>query len=59
MGNMRGAYTVLLGRPERKKPLKRRRRVCEDNTKIDLQELGRGVWARLSWLRIWTGGVLL
>ena len=49
----------LVGRPDRKRPLKRQRRGCEDNIKIDLQELGRGVWVRLIWLMIWTGGVLL
>ena len=56
---MSGAYTVLLGRSERKRPLKRRRRGCEDDIKIDLHEFGRGIWARLIWLMIWTGGVFL
>jgi hypothetical protein len=32
-----------LGRPERRR---------EKNIKVDIQELGRGVWTGLSWLRI-------
>jgi hypothetical protein len=28
----------------------------EDNIKMDLQEVGWGVWTGLSWLRIETGG---
>jgi hypothetical protein len=59
MGNMRGAYSVFVGRPERKRQLKRRSCGCENNINIDLQDLGCGAWDRLIWLRIWTGGVLL
>jgi hypothetical protein len=36
----RGIYRVLVGGPERKRPLGRPRRKWEDNIKIDLQELG-------------------
>jgi hypothetical protein len=57
MGEDRGAYRVLVGKPERKTPLGRPRRRWEDNIKMDLQEVGVGVvevgW---SWLRIGTGG---
>jgi hypothetical protein len=31
-----------VGKPERKKPLGRPRRRCDDNIKIDLQEVGCG-----------------
>jgi len=58
-GNMTGAYTVLVGRPERKRALERSKRRCEDNIKIDLQELRCEIWAGLIWLRIGTDGVLL
>ena len=40
----RGAYRVLVGKPEGKRPLGRRRRRWEDNIKMDLQVLGCGVW---------------
>jgi hypothetical protein len=56
IGNGIGAYTVLVGKSECKRPLGRRRLRCEDNINVDLQEVGCGVWAGLSWLRIGTGG---
>ena len=40
MGESRSLYRVLEGKPEGKKPLGRRRRKWEDNSKIDLQEVG-------------------
>ena len=49
MGERRGAYKVLVGKPERKRPLGRPRRRWEDNIKIDLQEVGCG---GVDWLRI-------
>jgi hypothetical protein len=42
MGDRRGAYWVLVGRPEGMRPLGRPRRRWEDNIKQDLQELGWG-----------------
>jgi hypothetical protein len=39
-GEGRGAYRVLVGRPEGKRPLRRPRRRWEDNIKIDLREIG-------------------
>ena len=38
----RGVHKVLVGKPERKKPLGRPRHRWEDNIKLDLQEVGRG-----------------
>ena len=38
----RGKYRVLVGKPERKRPLGRPRHRWEDNIKIDLQEIGCG-----------------
>jgi hypothetical protein len=43
MGEMRGSYKVLVLKLKGKRPLGRRRRMWEDNIKIDLQELGCGV----------------
>jgi len=40
MGERRGAFRVLVGKPEGKKPLGRPRRRWEDNIKMDLQEVG-------------------
>jgi len=40
MGQGRGVYRVLLGKPEGKRPLGRPRRRWEDNIKMDLQEVG-------------------
>jgi hypothetical protein len=40
MGEGRGVYRVLVGRPEGKRPLERPRRRWEDNIKLDLREIG-------------------
>jgi hypothetical protein len=40
MGEGRGVYRVLVGKPEGKRPLGRPRRRWEDNVRMDLQEVG-------------------
>jgi hypothetical protein len=40
MGKGRGVYRILVGKPERKRPLGRPRRRWEDYIKMDLQEVG-------------------
>jgi hypothetical protein len=40
MGEGRGVYRVLGGRPEGKRPLERPRRRWEDNIKMDIIEIG-------------------
>jgi len=42
MGEERGVYRVLVGKPEGKRPLGRPRRRCVDNIRNDLQEVGCG-----------------
>jgi hypothetical protein len=42
MGEGRGVYRILVGNPEEKRPLLGPRRRCEDNIKMDLQEVGCG-----------------
>jgi hypothetical protein len=42
MGERRGAYRVLVGKPEARRPLGRPRRRWEDNIKKDLREVGCG-----------------
>jgi hypothetical protein len=43
MGEKRGAYRNLVGRPEARRLLGRPSRRWEDNIKMDLQEVGWGV----------------
>ena len=38
----RGVHKVLVGKPEGKRSLRRPRRRCEENIKMDLEEVGRG-----------------
>ena len=42
IGERRGVYRVLVGKPERKGPLGRPRRRWEDNIEMNLQEVGFG-----------------
>ena len=39
-GDRRGAYRILMGKPEGKRPPGRSRHRWEDNIKMDFQELG-------------------
>jgi hypothetical protein len=50
MGEVRGAYNILVGRPERRRPLERPRHRWEDNIKVDLREIGFGAvdWINLA-----------
>jgi hypothetical protein len=41
-GEERGVYTILVGKPEGKRPMGRPRRRWEDNIRMDLQEVGCG-----------------
>jgi hypothetical protein len=43
----RNTYRILVGKPEGKRPIGRRRRRWEDNNKIDLREIG---WAGIDWI---------
>jgi hypothetical protein len=42
MGEVRGAYNILVGRSEGRRPLGRPRRRWEDNIKMDLRGIGLG-----------------
>jgi hypothetical protein len=59
MGEDRKVYKVLVGTPEGRRPLGRPRRRWEDGIRMDLREIGLGVWNGINWLRIGTGGGLL
>jgi len=52
----KGVYRVLVGKSEGNVPLWRPRRRLEANIKMDLQEVGCGLWSGSSWLSIVTGG---
>jgi hypothetical protein len=42
MGEVRGAYNILVGRPEGRRPLGRPRRRWEDNIKMASRKIGFG-----------------
>jgi hypothetical protein len=50
MGEGRGVYRVLVGKPERRRPLGRPRHRWEDNIRMDLWEVGCGCvdWMELA-----------
>jgi hypothetical protein len=47
MGEGRGAYRILVGRSEGRRPLGRSRRSWEYNIKMDLREVG---WGGMDWI---------
>jgi hypothetical protein len=49
MGDGRGVYRVLIGKPEGKRPLGRPRYRWEDNIKMDLQEV---VYGGMDWIEL-------
>jgi hypothetical protein len=49
MGERRGAYRALVGKPEGRRPLGRPRRRWEDNIKMDLREVG---WGGKDWINL-------
>jgi len=49
MGERRGVYRVLVGKPEVRRPLGRQRLRWEDNIKMDLQEVG---WRNMNWIEL-------
>jgi len=56
MGERRGVYRIVLGKPERKRPFGNPVLNGENNIKLDLQEVACGSWTGLFWLRVGTGG---
>jgi len=53
MGERRGVYRILIGKPEGKRPIGRPRHRWEDNIKMNLQEVGCGdmYWIELAQYR--------
>jgi hypothetical protein len=59
MGEERKVYKVLVGKPEGKRPFRRPRCRWEDGIRMNVRDIGWGVWIGFNWLRIGTGGELL
>jgi hypothetical protein len=47
MGEKRNVYRILVGKPEGKRPLRRRRCRWVDNIKIELRGIG---WGGMDWI---------
>ena len=59
MGERKGVYRVLVGKPGGKRPLGMCRHRWEDNIKIGLQKVGREAWTGFIWPRTGRGDRLL
>jgi hypothetical protein len=49
MGEERNVYRVLMGKPERKRPLGRPRHRWKDGIRMDLREIG---WGSVEWIQL-------
>jgi hypothetical protein len=59
MGEERNVCKVLVGNPKGQKPLGRPRRKWENGIRMDLRDIGWGLWIGFGWLRIGASGRLL
>jgi hypothetical protein len=48
-GEKMNAYSILMGKPEGKRPLGGPRHKCEDNDKMGLREIG---WGDMDWMEL-------
>jgi hypothetical protein len=51
VGEGGNVYRILVGKPEGRRPLGRPRHRWQDGIKMDLREIGWGVWSGFIWLR--------
>jgi hypothetical protein len=58
-GEMRNADTILDGKSELKRSLRRLRHRWKDNIGMDLRGIGGNVWTGFIWFRMGTSGGLL
>jgi hypothetical protein len=49
LGEKRNTYKILVGKPKRKRPLRRQSRSWVDNIKMDLRERG---WDSMDWIEL-------
>jgi ribosomal protein S30 len=59
MGKVRNAFSIVVGKAERKRQLGRPRRRWDGNIKIDLRKKCGRVWTGFIWLRIGTSSGML
>jgi hypothetical protein len=59
MGDGRGVYRLLVGRPKEKRPIGMHRRRWEDNIKMNVRRWGSMVRTGSSWFRLESSGELL
>jgi hypothetical protein len=59
MGEEREVYKALMRKREGRRLFGRPRSSWENGIRMDLREIGWGVWSGFSWLRIGSGGGLL
>jgi hypothetical protein len=59
MEENRKVHKVLIEKSEGRRPLGRPRHRWNDGIRMDLREIGWGIWSGFNWLRIGTGGGLL
>jgi hypothetical protein len=52
MGEERKLYKVLVGQPKGRRPLGRPMRRWEDRIRMDIRDIGWGVWIGFDWIRI-------
>jgi hypothetical protein len=52
MGEMRSTYSILVGKPEGKRPVGKPRYRWEDNIRMDLREIG---WKCVDWIHLAQG----
>jgi len=52
MGEGRGVYSVLVGKPEVKRPLGRPRHIWNDNNKMDLMDLQEVGCGGMDWIEL-------
>jgi hypothetical protein len=56
MGDGRKVYRVLVRKPKGKRQLDSPTCRWEDGIRMDLRDIGCGVWSGFTWLRMGTGG---
>jgi hypothetical protein len=59
IGEERNVCTVLVGKPQGKRPLRRPRNRLEDGIRMDVGETDWEVWTGFNWLRIAASGRML
>jgi hypothetical protein len=55
-GEKRNPYRLLVGKPERRRPLGGPRHRWVDNIKMDVIDIGWVMWIGVVWLRMGTSG---